>query len=74
MKFVCRISERGGVWTAEHPSEGVGPIHVTGSTRDEALRKMEGEIHYWLELCPCSGAAYRNLEVELVESVEPRLS
>ena len=73
MKFVCRISERGGVWTAEHASEVVGPIHVTGSTRDEALRKMEGEIHYWLELCPCSGAAYRNLEVELVESVEPRL-
>ncbi len=67
MKFACRISERDGVWTAEHASEGVGPIRVTGSTRDEALRKMEEEIRYWLELCPCSGQAVRNLEIELTE-------
>ena len=64
MKFVCRISERDSVWTAEHTSEGVGPIRVSASTWDEALRKMEGEIRYWLELCPCSGQAYRNLEIE----------
>ncbi len=67
MKFACRISERDGVWTAEHASEGVGPIRVTGSTRDEVLRKMEEEICYWLELCPCSGQAFRNLEIELTE-------
>jgi hypothetical protein len=67
MKFVCRISEKAGRWTAEHASEEVGPIRVTGSTRDEVLRKIEGEIHYWLEMCPCSGQAYRNLEIELVE-------
>ena len=69
MKFVVRISEKDGAWTAEHASQNVGPIRVTAPTRDEVLRKMEGEIHYWLEMCPCSGQAYRNLELELVESL-----
>ena len=66
MKFVCRISEKDGIWTMEHASQDVGPIRVTASTRDEALRKMEGEIHYWLEMCPCSGQAYKDLELEFV--------
>ena len=68
MKFVCRISEKHGAWTAEHASQDVGPIRVTASTREEALQKLEGEIRHWLEMCPCSGQAYRNLELELVES------
>ncbi len=65
MKFVCRVSEQLGVWTVEHASQDVGPIRVTGPTRDQALQKMEQEIRYWLEMCPCSGQALRNLEIEL---------
>ena len=72
MKFVCQISEKDGIWTAKHASQDVGPIRVTASTRDEALRKMDGEIRYWLEMCPCSGQAYRDLELELVESGWPQ--
>jgi hypothetical protein len=68
MKFVCRVSEKDGTWTAEHASQDVGPIRVTASSRGEVLRKMEGEIRYWLEMCPCSGEAYRDLELELVSS------
>jgi hypothetical protein len=68
MKFVCRISQRDGTWTAEHASEGVGPIRVSASTRGEALQKLEEEIRYWLEMCPCSGEAYRDLQLELVET------
>jgi hypothetical protein len=68
MKFVCRISENLGLWTVEHASQDIGPIRVTGTTRDEAVQKMEGEIHYWLEMCPCSGQAYCDLEIELVET------
>jgi hypothetical protein len=67
MKFVCRISEKDGIWTAEHASQDVGPIRVSAPTRGEALRKMEGEIRYWLEMCPCSGEAYRDVKLELVE-------
>lgn len=65
MKFVCRVSHQMGLWTVEHASQDVGPIRVTCPSRDEALRKMEGEIRYWLEMCPCSGQAFRNLTVEL---------
>ncbi len=41
--------------------------HVTAPTREEALRKLVGETRYRLELCPCSGEAYRQIEVELGE-------
>ena len=68
MKFVCRIAEKNGVWTVEHSGPDAGPIRVTGSTRDEALQKVEDEIRYWLEMCPCSGQNYRNLKIEVVES------
>jgi hypothetical protein len=68
MKFACRISEDAGVWTAEHSSQDVGPIRVTAPTRVEALQKIEGEIRYWLEMCPCTGQAYRDLQIELMES------
>ena len=68
MKFVCRISEKDGVWTLEHTGPDIGPIRVSSSSRDEALRKMEEEIRYWLEMCPCSGQSYRNLAIEVVES------
>jgi len=67
MKFVCRISENAGTWTAEHTSQDVGPIRVSAATRGEVLRKMEEEIPYWLEMCPCGGQAYRDLKLELVE-------
>ena len=69
MKFVCRISEKDGVWTAEHASPDIGPIRVTATTRDEAKRKIEDEIRYWLEMCPCTGETYRNLAIELVETI-----
>ena len=68
MRLVCRISQNEGTWIAEHASQDVGPIRVSASTRGEALRKMEEEIRYWLEMCPCSGEAYRDLKLELVES------
>jgi len=68
MKFLCRISEKDGAWTVRYAGPDIGPICVTGSTRDDALRKIEEEIRYWLEMCPCSGETYRNLAIEVVES------
>ena len=68
MKYICRISQKDGVWTAEHASPDIGPIHVTGSTREEAVQKIEDEIRHWLELCPCTGETYRNLMIEAVEA------
>jgi hypothetical protein len=68
MRFVCRILKNEGLWTVEHASQDVGPIRVTSPTRDEAVQKMKDELHYWLEMCPCSGEAYRDLEIDLVEA------
>jgi hypothetical protein len=68
VKFTCHISEDHGVWTAIHSGPDIGPIRVTASTREEALRKMDAEIHYWLEMCPCSGETYRDIQIDLVES------
>jgi hypothetical protein len=65
VKFICQVSQRGGEWIAEHRSAGVGPVRVAGSTRDEALRKAEREIRYWLEMCPCSGESYRDITIEV---------
>jgi hypothetical protein len=66
MKFLCHISEQDGDWTVKHASQDIGPISVSAASRAEALRKMQEEIHYWLEMCRCSGQALRHLEIELV--------
>jgi hypothetical protein len=66
MKFLCRISQSNGNWLVEHAGPDIGPVRVTAPTRDQALRKAQEEIRYWLEMCPCSGETYRELEIELV--------
>lgn len=68
MRFICQIRESNGLWLAEHAGSDIGPIRVSAPTRDQAVDKMKAEIHYWLEMCPCSGQAYADVEVELVES------
>ena len=67
MRFACQVSREGDDWKLEHASEGVGPIQVSAPTREEARRQMEGEIRYWLEMCPCSGESMARLEIEIVE-------
>jgi len=68
MKFICQLRQAGSTWTAEHRGPEIGPVRVTAPTREEALHKLKAEIRYWLEMCPCTGETYRNIEVELVES------
>ena len=68
MKFVCQLTEKNGGWTGEYLGAEIGPVRVTAPSRVEALRKLEGEIRYWLELCPCTGEAYREVEIEPVEA------
>ena len=68
MKLVCQLHEKNGTWTAEHASPNVGPVSVIAFTRGEALRKLEAEIRYWLEMCPCTGQTYQHIGIEVVES------
>jgi hypothetical protein len=68
MTFHCRIRRQDGLWLGEHASDGVGPIQVKGATRQEAVEKLEREIRYWMEMCPCTGERFKTIDIELVES------
>ncbi len=68
MRFVCRLTEQSGTWTGEYSGPEIGPVRVTAPSRAEALRKLEGEIRYWLEMCPCTGETYRDITIELEEA------
>lgn len=68
MKFVCQLQQKAGMWTAEHSGSDIGPVQVTAATREEALRKLEAEIRYWLEMCPCSGQTYQDIDIQLMET------
>jgi hypothetical protein len=69
MKFPCTLSRLpDGRWSARHESREVGPVESRGATRDEVIAKIEGEIRYRLELCPCTGETYQHIAVEIVEA------
>jgi hypothetical protein len=68
MCFPCTLTrEPDGRWAARHEGREVGAVSARGVTRDEALAKLEGEIRYRLELCPCTGETYQHIAVEVVE-------
>jgi len=66
--FVVRVTRLAdGRWQARHDSREAGSITVRAESRDEAIDKMQGEIRYRLELCPCSGATWQHLALQIVE-------
>jgi hypothetical protein len=68
MRFVCRVAAVGGGWRAEVSDDRIGEVAVTASQREEALEKLQREIRYRLELCPCSGVGERYVELEVQKS------
>ena len=68
MTFRCRMAQAsGGQWSVKHSSSGTGTVEVTATTRALALEKMRAELRYRLELCPCTGEQYKDIEIDLVE-------
>jgi hypothetical protein len=66
MKFPCTISRlAGGEWSVRHEGRDVGAVEVTAGSREEALEKMRGELRYRLEICPCTGELYRDVQIEI---------
>jgi hypothetical protein len=53
---------------ARHAGADVGTVEVTATSREQALNKMRSELRYRLELCPCTGEQYKDLEIEIVET------
>jgi len=69
MKFHCTITrENDNHWRVRHAGGPVGSVEVTAASRERAVEKMRNELRYRLELCPCTGEQYKDLEIELVES------
>jgi hypothetical protein len=56
-----------GQWSVRYASADIGTVEVNAASRDQALEKMRAELRYRLELCPCTGEQYKDIEIDLVE-------
>lgn len=69
MKFPGTISRgNDGQWVARHESRELGAVQASAPTREQAIEKLCGEVRYRLELCPCSGEAYRDVKIEITDA------
>jgi len=70
MTFRCTIlRESDNQWRVRHAGGPVGSVEVTAASRERAVEKMHNELRYRLELCPCTGEQFKDLEIELVEAL-----
>jgi hypothetical protein len=68
MTFRCKLARtNSGQWSVRYSGPETGAVEVTAASREQALQKMRSELRYRLELCPCTGEQYKDLEIELVE-------
>jgi hypothetical protein len=68
MTFRCQLARMGaGQWSVRHASADTGVVAVTAGSREQALEKMRAELRYRLELCPCTGEQYKDIEIDLIE-------
>ena len=66
MKIPCTLSQLGsGEWSVRHVGSDVGTVEVTAESQEEVLEKMRGELRYRLEICPCTGELYRDVQIEI---------
>jgi hypothetical protein len=66
VKFPCTITRLGNSdWTVRHVSPNLGSFQVTARSQNEALEKMRGELRYRLEICPCTGELYQDVQIEI---------
>jgi len=69
MKAACTVRQTpDGNWLARHESAEFGAVEVSGSSSADALTKMQRELQYRIEWCPCSGVSGDTVEVELSSS------
>jgi hypothetical protein len=66
VKFPCAVTRLGnGDWSVRHASPNLGTVQVTARSQQEALEKMRGELRYRLEICPCTGELYQDVQIEI---------
>jgi len=58
MKLTCTLTRLpNGHWLARHTGSNLGPVEVLAVSREEVQVKMQNELQYRVELCPCSGVS-----------------
>jgi hypothetical protein len=73
MKALCTIKRMpSGNWLVCHNSSSLGTVEISGSSREEALTKMQNELQYRIELCPCSGVSGETVELQIGDDFHPR--
>ncbi|HLW68980.1 MAG TPA: hypothetical protein VKS79_26955 [Gemmataceae bacterium] len=66
MKYRCKlIPLPQGHWLARHVSASMGTVEAQAAAQELALEKLRNELRYRLELCPCTGEQFQNLQVEV---------
>jgi len=66
MKFACTFSQLvSGEWSVRHVGSEVGRVEVTAGSQEEALEKMRRELRYRLEICPCTGELYQDVQIDI---------
>ena len=66
MKFPCTFLQLGrGEWSVRHVGPEVGTVEVMASSQEAALEKMRGELRYRLEICPCTGELYQDVQIDI---------
>ncbi len=66
MKFRCTVSQHSnGEWSVRYVGSDVGTVQATAGSEEEALEKMRGELRYRLEICPCTGELYQDVQIEI---------
>ncbi len=66
MKFPCTVSQsNNGEWSVRHDGTEIGPVEVSADSQEAALEKMRGELRYRLEICPCTGELYQDVQIEI---------
>ena len=66
MKISCTVLQSSnGEWSVRHVGSDLGVVEVTARSQGEALEKMRGELRYRLEICPCTGELYQDVQIEI---------
>jgi hypothetical protein len=70
MEAFCTLTTLpNNVWRIRHSSSALGEVELTGSSREEALARMEKELQYRMELCPCTGESVGTLKLQVRQDI-----
>ena len=70
MKYTCTlIPLANSQWLARHTGSKLGPVEVTAASRDEAEAKLQNELQYRVELCPCGSVSGETVVLHVQDEI-----